>query len=269
MSTVSNNDFAIEDEVFQVNLIKWAQKKRLTFAVAVRRAGRIAAVNYAKHTQPFGLDDHARQLGEAAVARDIRRVFAPAWYVFKAIRDQDGQLADAFWYFYSIGQRRRAQQILEVSGIARGLATLPIEPLDPKRHQSLRNRRGRIPPTQGFVSIPSNPKKLATYIVKEQRMVGFCKAGYAVAARALGGTRGIPQWVTRHREAPGSVLDAAESPTDPHVIIQNRVSYASQCIREDDKVKALQDTRDNLVKFLELQLGVNDFDSRTTFNPAF
>lgn len=268
MSTVSSNDFAIEDEVFQVNLVKWAHKKRLSFATAIRRAGRIAAVNYAKHTQPFGFGADARALGENAVARDIKRIFAPAWFVFKAIKDQDEGLADAFWYYFQIGKRQRAEELLEVSGADPTLARLKIEPVAKATHQKLRNNRGRVPPTQRFASIPSNPNKLAAYIKERQRKVGFVKAGYAQAARWLGGTKGIPQWVTRHKDAPGSLVDAADLERDPHVIIKNQVDYASQCITETEKVEALRDTRDNLVKFLELQLG-EDFSSSTTFDPRF
>jgi hypothetical protein len=47
------------------------------------------------------------------------------------------------------------------------------------------------------------------------------------------------------------------------------VDYASQCINENEKQGALDDTRDNLVKFLRLQLGEDDFSTSRTYNPAY
>ena len=58
-------------------------------------------------------------------------------------------------------------------------------------------------------------------------MVGFAKAGWAHAAMDLtGNTRGIPQFVTRHKSAaPGRAVNHSESVNDPHVLLRNDVDY--------------------------------------------
>lgn len=53
-----------------------AQMVQRSLPGLLRRAGRICAVSLATQTQPFGIGTDAQQLGQTAVVRDIRRVYA-------------------------------------------------------------------------------------------------------------------------------------------------------------------------------------------------
>lgn len=79
------------------------------------------------------------------------------------------------------------------------------------------------------VLICTEKAAITRYMKQEIKQSGFAKAGYATAARDLGGTRGIPGFVTRHRNAPGKGR-AMQSGDDLTVEIENSVPYAEKAL---------------------------------------
>jgi hypothetical protein len=79
--------------------------------------------------------------------------------------------------------------------------------------------------------------------------VGFAKGGWATCAAQLGGTRGIPAWVTRHK-TPGTVIDETES-ENPKITIRNDVNYTSKVLSDSNVQGALRDREAKLTARIE------------------
>lgn len=250
----------------------WAEMKKSMPSI-LRRLGRLTCVSLARSTEPSGEaagnvagrdeiyhGDADRVTMENKVERDIRKVYADGGNVFASIRatsksaDNRG-LADAFYYFYQTGQikgRRGAQSLLEASSSV--MAGLKISKLDPEIHRGQRNSKGRVPGQRSigrFRQIVKNSDEIKKYVARRIKKVGFVKAGWAAAARALGGTRGIPKWVIRHRGAPGIGQDNTNRETSPHVVIQNLVAYASEVLPAYRHAEALKIAEGRLLKSIE------------------
>src|ERR1700743_2929548 len=58
---------------------------------------RLLCVELAKYTQPFGLDDKARQQGETALMRDYAKVYASASAIYKELLTENKKMAAGFW----------------------------------------------------------------------------------------------------------------------------------------------------------------------------
>ncbi len=224
------------------------------------REGRGAAISMAKSTVPYGTGADAKAMGEKAVARDIRKIYATPSTVYGNIVSIGGsvEIADAFYEFIQAGKIKRAQGILKKYGGY--LADLPIEKFNPAYHKELRSpRTGRVPQGQRFVTIVSNPEALLRYITAEKKLVGFGKSAWAGAARALGGIRGLrapalsggatdgapditANWITRQR-APFSIHSS-----DTALVIASEVTYADRTLRPGAKAEAVRIARERIAK---------------------
>jgi hypothetical protein len=217
-----------------------------TLPEQLRRAGRLVAVSLATSTQPYGDNDAARILGEKATARDIHRVYATPAQVYSAIGDQ--KIAAGFWKAVSAGAWSKAQAI--INKFCPAFAGVPIgKALDPSLHRGARDRRGRISEKQRPLQIVS-PGQLKGYTNQEVGKVGLGKSGWAICAKILGGTRGIPQWVTRHNKISSGTVIEDRNPTHPTITLRNELSYAEQILSEADKAEAVQIGMERLAKAL-------------------
>jgi hypothetical protein len=92
--------------------------------------------------------------------------------------------------------------------------------------------------------IVKDAQKLKTYVVTETKKVGFGKGGWAACARALGGTRGIPGWISR-QNAPGTVVENYGA-TVMSITMTNQVPYASSILSPAQKQEAVRIAMDKL-----------------------
>ena len=73
----------------------------------------------------------------------------------------------------------------------------------------------------------TSPKARDAYIAKIQKRVGFAKGTWINAAKAIGGrVRGSVQWVTRHKQSPGTAT--VKTGTKPSVTLINSLDYIDQ-----------------------------------------
>ena len=71
----------------------------------------------------------------------------------------------------------------------------------------------------------SRLRKWDSYIAKILKRVGFAKGSWINAAKAIGGkVRGAAQWVTRHKQAPGTAI--MKTGDNPSVTLVNLNSDA-------------------------------------------
>lgn len=234
---------------FSDGLRRLADASGKEMGVVVKATGRLLACDLVLMTQPFSGKDgnineagvyrggYDRELGERAVMRDVGRVYSSIGSVYAQVAEQKEDAAKGFWR--AIKQRKigRAVKILESFGIELGA---PIGEFDQGlAHLSSRNRRGRVSRGQTALLIVTNPAKLRAYVKELKRRVGEAKGGWADGAKVLGGTRGIPQWVTRNAVGRGGATDNSESFNHPHVILHNGVKYITDVCDDDAQNEAV------------------------------
>jgi hypothetical protein len=214
----------------------------------LRRAGRLCAVSLATQTQPFGTGSNAQLMGQRAVVRDIRKVYALPSDIFPAFSNP--KTAGAFWRAIQARDWTRATGILRRD--CPRFRNLEVRPFDGgQAHRANRNNRGRIAKSQDYIFIVQNAGHLKAYINAEFKLVGFGKAGWAACARALGGTSGLPGWITRHK-APGRV-EQRHGKGRSEIILVNQVTYASEILSESQKRLAVEIAGERLFKALVIE----------------
>lgn len=208
----------------------------------LRQEARLTAVELARRTQPFGDGPAPRAVGQAATTADIYRVYATPG---KAYDDVQENAKASFWRAVKASAWNRAQTILNRFGST--LKGITFNSFDSgAAHRQLRNNQGRIPKSQKPVMIVKDPKTLKTYVDSEVKKVGEGKGGWATCAKALGGTRGIPGWVSR-QNSPGQVIENYKAELSS-VTMTNQVPYASEILSEDEKQNAIDIAKDRLGK---------------------
>jgi hypothetical protein len=179
----------------------------------------------------------AQKLGQAAVARDIYRVYTPPGGPYQLIYEQAGKgQADAFYSLLRKGQLEEARTLYrratgkQISIMAWDGGAL---------HQRLRNSRGTINRGQQ-PTVVTDAKALKEYVRKIQARVGWGKSGWASAGKAVPGGEGIgqiPLWM--QQPAPGSA-GAYRDPVNPYIELRNEVHYVSDLMSQRTNALALQ-----------------------------
>jgi hypothetical protein len=212
----------------------------------LERAGRLISVELAKRTQPFGIDDQARRKGEGATAGDIWRCYATVSDVFEAFpEDHNGA---RFWRAIKAGNFGMAQRIMQAQ--CPTFANKEIKPFDGGAgHRSVQNNRGRVSKRQEPLFVVQTPRNLTAYVKSKVYHVGEGKAGWAACAKILGGTRGLPQWVTRHAgKIAGGFVGKNYSGNIKTVRLENQVRYAQNLLSPGEKSTAVKIGIDRMTK---------------------
>jgi hypothetical protein len=253
----------------------------------LRRHARIACVELANTTQPFG-NQEGRALGEKAVEVDISKVFytptpyggfvnqiselAHKSHAYRANKSKRGFDADEATLKFTnrVNGYAAAGNMKALEKLTADFGWLGAEKeIYPQRHWDARTgRRKKVPKRAGHMTLVlQKQSKLDAYIKQTQKKVGMTKAGWAVCADKIPGldlvssqTRGIPQWVTRnkgHRVPAASHVDASSTFTDsinPKVSMTNAVPWASENISASQALVALQIARGKFIKMMNLQI---------------
>jgi len=253
---------------FSYQLKRYALAKKISFAKAIKQQGRLVAVNLAFQTQPFGDGSSAKEKGQGAVSRDIKRVFKPAKNTTGVIKRSDTQpgqtktqnaeqAARVFAGYVLRGQNAKATEILQRLNIPKYFSAI-VAPVDGAKHQSARHGSRRTVPKNQFVGLVI-PKEntLESYVKKIMQNVGIAKGGWADCAKKLGGSRGIPGWASRHagKRAKGSVLDnSSGTGDDQSVTMTNHVPWIDKCLNAGQIQRALDIQKDKMTKAIEIAL---------------
>ena len=200
-------------------LNRYPEKVGRTLESLVKQEARGLAVELARNTRPFGFSEAAKQLGEKAVAKDISGVFALPSDAYEKTKLADPVAADRFWSNIQNRRFSRAEKTLQSSNSQ--WKDLSVGRLDPALHKW--GQLGAVKPRQ----IVTSPKARDAYIAKIQKRVGFAKGTWINAAKAIGGrVRGSVQWVTRHKQSPGTAT--VKTGTKPSVTLINSLDYIDQ-----------------------------------------
>jgi hypothetical protein len=258
MSEGAELELDLEIKAFLAGLEELANVTGQEFSKLVRANGRSICVYLAYQTQPLGDDARAKSQGEQAIIRDLYRVYATPESVYDSMKKMAGhgkqtgeQIARAFYAAVANGKIERARKILHASGIQESRIDLGNWD-DGKIHQRRRNARGRVSGRSPSL-IVLKPEKLRAYAKKILRNVGIAKSSWADSARALGGVRGIPQWVTRHK-GNGALEDQSGDFLYPHVRVISRVPWIKTVLTDRQMTEALRMQREAMGKNVRTRL---------------
>jgi len=244
---------------------------KLEAAGEMRRQARLLCVKLANSTQPFGLENDVKKIGEKAITRDINRVYKTPGTASKEIaklsipngktKTQNAeQMAKAFANLV-LGKakgnekRRRtesAQQLLNRIRQQPYVGT-QVGPFDNgKSHQAARyGKSKRVPKNQFVQQVVTKDSPLARYFKDKRGNVGIAKSGWAVCAGILGGFRGIPKWVYRHTGG-GRVIDQTKSGiiSKPFIQMTNTIPWINNVISNATIQKSIDIQVINMIKQL-------------------
>jgi hypothetical protein len=218
-------------------LSRYPERVGRTLESLVKQEARGLAVELARNTRPFGFSDKSRNRGEGNVAGDISIVFATASEAYSEIEKSDKAAADRFWAHIQNRRFARARQALAESPSK--WKNLPVGRLDPKFHQQSRTGPQANVTRKEPAQIVTSRTALETYIKRIQKRVGFAKAVWLNAAKAIGGrVRGSAQWATRHKQSPGNATVKAGD--KPAATLISRLDYMQDVTTETGIKLALE-----------------------------
>jgi len=226
-----------------------------TLAAVLRSEGRLLAVELAMVTQPYGFDNKALQQGEAALARDYRKIYITddnglALVMSCGARAKDRPAAQIrFDNYAKAGNGGALDKVMQDMHLKIDYARTA----KPSYHDR-RWKNGRL--HKGANLAVLNPKSVGNLIKREQRKVGFAKSGWAACARELGGTRGIPQWVTRGK-CPGRVIVDYKGPENITVTLINEGNFTSRVLSQGGKALAISNRIQKIQSVLDMTLKRN------------
>jgi hypothetical protein len=260
--------------------------------VQLRRHARLACVELANTTQPFGKGKDAQLLGEKAVEVDISKVFytpqsegyparleeiAKRSYIYrqnmskKRFGESRFNAEEATKKFsdrvrgYAAANNLRALKKLAKDFNWQGV----VNQVDPSIHQAARGgSRKKVRKQRGNMHLVLGKKgDLKAYINKVKQRVGMAKAGWAVCAeripdtnRVSSATREIPKWITRNKNATAPQKSRVDASTtygqhsNPRVVMTNAVPWTSQNLTPSATFKALQIARGKFLKMMNIQI---------------
>lgn len=257
----------IDDVDFSYQLKRYALAKKISFGKAIKQQGRLVAVNLAFQTQPFGADK-GKLLGEGAISGDLlpkkgtnKGIFKPLnkFWMDEAIRmkqyapenfmrrftTKDGRvwMSEEDQILTSIGAMKQFHQSMRTQGGRRRTSRSGLKDRGIGRHGAM---------NRGIV----DKDKLGQYVAATHKKVGIAKAGWAHCAKQLGGSRGVPQYVTRHagKRAKGSVIDNSEATGEQYVTMTNHVPWIDQCLSAGQIQRALDIQREKMTTAIEIAL---------------
>lgn len=190
-------------------LHRWAAAANLSIGEAVRDEMRLVLTACVRRTPPFSGADlrrmvgsditgNAKQVGEKAVERDVRKVFRPVSGL-DLFSDNEGFRRAVF-----AGDKKEVEKFLKGASNYRGV----VDSADESAMLENRIRRGRVgrfPKWRATLSsLPG--QRLAD---SNKADVGRAKAGWGTACAQFGVK--LPRWVTKHRE-PGAAVDQTSRP---------------------------------------------------------
>jgi hypothetical protein len=245
----------VDDSRLQEALKRWMVLKGKGVSDALKKATRLICVNLAYQTQPFG-DEQGKQQGKKAIIRDLNYIFvtlnAQSMAYFQdvmggsnrrlVLRRKDGTawITDTDTYMTK-GQMKAFHQSMRTPG--RG----NVKNASSKRQTKDNGRHQERP--RGVVS----QSDMTSYMQSVLKKSGIAKGGWAACAKILGGSRGIPQWVTRHagKRAGGMVNDQSMRNKDPRITFTNMVPWVSKVLSPGQGQRALDIAKYKIVKEID------------------
>jgi hypothetical protein len=233
-----------------------------TLESLVKQEARGMAVELARYTRPFGFSEKAKQRGEKSICRDIYAVFATPAEAYESMTADNGT-RDKFWSEITTRKFAKARNTLAQSNSPmKGLAIGRLDPAIHRQHRTgpyanVARRRGVK------AMIVTSAKSLDIYVAKVMKKVGFAKGSWINCAKAIGGrVRGSAQWVSRHKQSPGTAIVRTGDKTS--VTLVNTLGYIDQVCSGENVERALDEAQNRLWRAISESLkAINAKANRT------
>ncbi len=199
-----------------------------------RMAARLFCGIMAKYTQPFGFADERPATSMTLVKGDIERTqrkwdsLGSMWRDMEAF---DEGLAAAYWVAVKAGNMAKVRRLLLKFTDYTSAATVNKD-----AHESARTtKRKRVPGKHKPTHIVTGKSAMEKYIATKQKTIGAAKAGWAKAAKSIGGSVSAREkfsaWFNtgQHKKSSG-VHSVATTPTGLLFKMTNQVPWASEAI---------------------------------------
>jgi len=242
----------IDDRGLMGKLHDLSQWKGETIGEIVRRHTRTCCVYLANFTQPFGDTIATKKQGEAAVERDIKKLF----------KDMEGLTASVENWKVSAWQQAllaalRKQDLPAVVRLLEGsnLKGRVIAAPSRETHERYRNNLGRVR-TGGYFEFVQKAAALRSYIKQRQMKVGYAKSVWCTATSKLDVSlknpgAGFPAWVARNK-GPARVTDRTGDPFYPSVTVSSSLPWMDKVITKANRGRALISAKENMLKYIEM-----------------
>ena len=228
----------------------------------VRHSARRVCVNLSRTIAPFGFDESAKTMGERAVIGD--------YGLSTIVRNKD--------YLQTViditGSTRNINQVLRTKNGVPYLVDWQEISFTPSRitkhHNSRRSKvTGRI--GGGGSARGSEDKQIGRWRANNQivtdretkakgmqkalKRVGLAKHAYALAAKSLGGTRGIPGWVKKSRGKNGAGSATLKRSRSGYTVeIDNHLPYASRILSTHGEMSSMKREADYLMREVDAKI---------------
>lgn len=192
----------------------------------VHNAGRLCAIELAKHTAPKGVGTAAKKQGEKKITRNIKSIFTvvnPQWWRAVLRMGKEGREVLVHTKT-SVVWARDTQETIASADAAKSFHK--------KTRRSDGTTKARRMLDRGIIRQAAYRK----YLRETLKKVGLAKAGWGVAALACKADvrqpmRGIPAWVRRHMaRAKGSINDRKSAGFSWQIKIKNGVRYSRETL---------------------------------------
>lgn len=138
----------------------------------------------------------AKKRGEAAVLRDVWRVYGTPGKAYEGIKQRNPRAAAGFWRAVSNNQWAAAEAIMQ-STLHRSFQSFD----DGAEHMQRRNNQGRVSGKRPSLYVKDG-KSVRGYLKRRQRNVGLLAAAIPAAYNGrYGALSGVPAWIGRHQRS--------------------------------------------------------------------
>ena len=254
----------------------WAALVKKETSDGIKQFARVACENLAFNTQPYGKDEGAKKKGERAVDAGVSSVY----YTTKDKGFKAGMIksAEASYTKRSNGKglgkfKNRLEGYIGSNNVGAltklatdfGWKNVLLDEFDKSIHKKARNTTtGRVTKRRASLHLVIGAEReLEKYRKEMIARVGLTKAGWArcadlipITGRVSSATRGIPQWVKRHRNklASGTISDKSSDPINPRVVMTNTTPWCSRVLPPAEAQKALDIARNKFVEYMNRQI---------------
>jgi hypothetical protein len=224
--------------------------KRVLVAVGseIRTAARVYASVAARNTLPYGAYENPPDEMMGRVKIDVERTqrtidaLGSIWQDLKAI---DKGLAAAMWTAYKARKMGTVKQIIEDLSVQGGFTHGAV---NPSIHTQARTTAKRAVPKNHKAKhiITSAGNALAKYVAKKQKTIGAAKAGWAAAAKSIGGNvserEGFRKWFNtgRHKKSTG-YHNMIRTETETFIELTNTVPWADSAFPASQKTRVAKE----------------------------
>jgi hypothetical protein len=224
--------------------------KRVLIAAGTetRTSARIFAAVAARNTMPYGAYENPPKEAMSLVKSDIERTQRPIdelGSIHEDLKAIDKGLAAAMWTAYKARKMGTVKKIIEDLAVQGGFTYGAVSP---SIHTQARTGSYRRVPREHKAKhiITSAGNSLSKYVAAKQKTIGAAKAGWAAAAKSIGGSvserEGFRKWFNTgvHRKSTGK-FDLIRTETETLIKLTNTVPWADSAFPASQKTRVAKE----------------------------